>query len=471
MINIAFYTFSKKPTSTKQPTGSGNVLTCNIKSRSSIINPVIEVKTNITAYNYCYISSFGRYYYITDITFDSGLWIAQCRIDVLATYKTEIGSTSMFVLRSANASNGEIIDTLNPTTAYTTISAVNPTALTSSMLHDSIHDVEDGYYVLGVQGYDQASDNGVIYYQLTPDKFTLLLHTFYANSGNGTWWGNLSRGVIDSLAHISDYIVSCRWFPKSFVVDYGIDDSGPQPVQGDGYEIYLGSLNTHIKAPRVIGNIGYLVCYDDIPKHPQASYGNYTKVYPFTHYQLCDPLLGVITLNPVIMKNDTSVTQYMNFDYITGDVEITLTGNNTHYPFYTTYIKGSVDINLSGTSVDVGGFITNRAGVIANLRAENPIGAIAGIRTTINDIQPQPGNNQSNGIMLPLIGYAPFIRCCFKQITNRDVTNRGLPLYDYRQPSALGGYILPDNPEVAIDGTGNEIDMLKSLLAGGFFYE
>ena len=119
----------------------------------------------------------------------------------------------------------------------------------------------------------------------------------------------------------------------------------------------------------------------------------------------------------------------------------------------------------------MGGFITNRAGVIANIRAENPIGTIAGIRTTINDIQPQPGNNQSNGIMLPLIGYSPFIRCCFKQITNRDVTNQGLPLYDYRQPSALNGYILPDNPEVAIDGTGNEIDMLKSLLAGGFFYE
>ena len=100
MININFYTFSKKENSTKRPTGAGTVLSCNIKSRSSIVNPFIELKTNPTAFNYCYIPSFNRYYYISDITFDSGLWLVTCRIDVLATYKTEIGNTSMYILRS-----------------------------------------------------------------------------------------------------------------------------------------------------------------------------------------------------------------------------------------------------------------------------------------------------------------------------------------------------------------------------------
>ena len=118
MININFYTFSKKENSTKRPTGAGTVLSCNIKSRSSIVNPFIELKTNPTAFNYCYIPSFNRYYYISDITFDSGLWLVTCRIDVLATYKTEIGNTSMYILRSSERSNGEIVDTLFPTTAF-----------------------------------------------------------------------------------------------------------------------------------------------------------------------------------------------------------------------------------------------------------------------------------------------------------------------------------------------------------------
>lgn len=468
MININFYTFSKKDNSTKRPTGAGTVLSCNIKSRSSIVNPFIELKTNPTAFNYCYIPSFNRYYYISDITFDSGLWLVTCRIDVLATYKTEIGNTSMYVLRSSERSNGEIVDTLFPTTAYTTVTAVNPDPLSTL---PGVYRFEDGFYIIGVQGIDQASDNGVIYYQLTPAKFTLLLHTFYANSGNGAWWGNLARGVIDSIYHISDFITSCRWFPKSMVVDYGIDDSGPQPVPGDGYEIYLGGFNTHVKAPRVIGTAEYFTLYNDIPKHPQSAYGNYTKIYPYTHYEMVDPLIGVITLNPVVMKNDTSVIMYVEFDYVSGDAKLTICGDNSNYPFYITYIKGSVDINLSGSNFDIAGTVGGIVGGAIRALTENPIGVIAGVGSTLNNIMPAPGSNQSSGSMLAFDSYRPFIRCTFKQITARNISERGLPLMESRTPAQLGGYILPDEPHVEINGTAIEKDMLENALRGGFHYD
>lgn len=470
MLTVNFYTFTKKTNSTARPTGTAALTaSCLLKDVTSIITPVIELRTaNPIAYNYCYIADFNRYYFIDDIVWDAGVWSISLHCDVLATYKTVIGTTNGYVLRAANKSNGEIVDSLYPTTAVTTVTAVQPSATST---FTGATNFQSGYYVIGVQGIGQASDNGVIYYQLTPTKFTLLLHSFYANSGQGTWWGNLERGVINVLNNISDFIVTCRWYPKSFIVDYGIDDSGPQPVQGDGYEIYLGAFNTLVKAPRVIGNATYMVNYDDIPKHPQAAYGNYTKIMPFTCYELVDPLIGTLTLNPVVMKNDTAVTCYLNYDYVSGELKYTVTGNNTSYPFYTTFLKGGIDISLSGNDVNVSGLASKARTTLGSLMSGDMLGVAAGIGSTLTDLMPEPAHNESTGSIITIKHYSPFIRCLFKQIVNRDVTNKGLPLCEWNNPATLQGYMIIDDPHVATTGTSQETDQVNSYLASGFYYE
>ena len=468
-ITVDFYTFSKKTNSTKQPTGTAALsASCLLKDATSIITPVFQIRTSDpTAYNYCYCRAFHRYYFISDITWNKGYWEIRCKCDVLATYKTTIGSTNGYVVRASNRSDGEIVDNLYPTTAYTTVNAVTPDGTST---FTGATNFQSGYYVIGLQGNNSTSQNGVIYYQLTPAQFVDLISNFYANNSNTSWWGaSLAQGVINSIAHLDDYICSCRWYPVPFIVD--TDPPIPDGPPGPGYEIYLGSWDSGVKAPRVIADPTYTVFYDNIPKHPQAAYGNYTKIYPFTHYELVDPLIGTITLNPVIMKNDTEVRCYLKFDHTSGQIRYTVTGNNTSYPFYTTYLNGAVNINLSGMEVNVGGIAAGIGQTIANIAKDGWVGIAKGIANTVDNIAPQPGHNQISGGLAAMTNYAPFVRCCFKQIVDRDVTNKGLPYCKWNNPATLTGYMEIDNPHVAVAGTAQEIDQINGYLNSGFYYE
>ena len=153
-ITVNFYTFSKKTNSTKQPTGTAALsASCLLKDATSIISPVFQIRTSDpTTYNYCYCRAFHRYYFISDITWNKGYWEIRCKCDVLATYKTTIGSTNGYILRAANYSDGNIIDELYPATsavntdiAYSAYSAgwsntmsIGYTTQTAATIHGSV---------------------------------------------------------------------------------------------------------------------------------------------------------------------------------------------------------------------------------------------------------------------------------------------------------------------------------------------
>lgn len=67
-----------------------------------ILNPSIRVDSNnVFYYNYVYISEFGRYYYIENVTQDyDGLATVKLSIDVLMTYKNEILNTTGLINRA-----------------------------------------------------------------------------------------------------------------------------------------------------------------------------------------------------------------------------------------------------------------------------------------------------------------------------------------------------------------------------------
>lgn len=68
--------------------------------------------------NYCYISTFGRYYFISGYTTDSaGRITITCDVDVLHTYASAIKGTTQLVTRSESVNGGkptEIDDPLYP---------------------------------------------------------------------------------------------------------------------------------------------------------------------------------------------------------------------------------------------------------------------------------------------------------------------------------------------------------------------
>lgn len=109
-FTITGYSFAKRANSTKQPTGlSGTDFNVVLKDKCSYDKPVFRLQNSGTLdINYI---QWGRwYYFVTDISYvRDDLFDVTCDLDVLATYKTEIGQTSAFVLYDT-AANTEIVD-------------------------------------------------------------------------------------------------------------------------------------------------------------------------------------------------------------------------------------------------------------------------------------------------------------------------------------------------------------------------
>ena len=90
-------------------------LSGELRNQTSVLNPNIRIESvdNIAGYNYCYISEFGRYYYIVDITsVRTGCWQVSLRCDVLMSYKDQIKSITGVVVRQENNPNKLLVDRL-----------------------------------------------------------------------------------------------------------------------------------------------------------------------------------------------------------------------------------------------------------------------------------------------------------------------------------------------------------------------
>lgn len=78
------------------------------KDQSSVMSPsiIIGTSTNISAFNYAYIDTFGRYYYITEvIVLRADLYLLKLHADVLMTYRSQIRSCSAVCRRQENINN------------------------------------------------------------------------------------------------------------------------------------------------------------------------------------------------------------------------------------------------------------------------------------------------------------------------------------------------------------------------------
>ena len=96
---------------TKSPS-TVSTLTGTLKDSSSIIDPVILIQRDSpVGFNYCYIQTFNRYYFVNDIIIvKNGLLEIHCHVDVLMSFKTEILAQRALVSRNAKNWNLYIND-------------------------------------------------------------------------------------------------------------------------------------------------------------------------------------------------------------------------------------------------------------------------------------------------------------------------------------------------------------------------
>lgn len=98
-MDIVLYVCSSERQAINKTIGSAATLTGSLRGESSIISPSFLIEhSNPSGFNYCYISDFGRYYFITNITsVRTGIWRIDCAVDVLMSFQTEILNLDVIV--------------------------------------------------------------------------------------------------------------------------------------------------------------------------------------------------------------------------------------------------------------------------------------------------------------------------------------------------------------------------------------
>lgn len=472
-MKVNFYTFAKKYNSTARPTGNGSEYECVLKTSSGVITPTIELQlglsSNPSAYNYCYIPDYNRYYWIKEWDFVSHLWIASLNVDVLATWKPYIGDTYMYVYRASAESDGNLSDTKYPTTANVTVE--------QRYFTNTNKKFSEGFFVLGIYGENQNSTS-MSYYSISGADFPGFLQRLYAGSlSDNNWNGALSKGLRNAVYDVSSYIKTCRWYPQN-----------PGFVNYEVHSIMVGGISIVVDAcPITDSSTGESLVMGPkiwtLPKHPQArTRGAYLNLAPYSRYRLVYMPFGSFELNSAIVGKYETIGVKIGIDAITGDAIMTvrvgdsqmISSNFTSYPLLmTATCKFGVDIPIAVAQTNFASVLSTRAGAFISATHDNPLSfAVSRVSAVTELVRPQlDGISNSQGGLGAVNFQYNNITCEFYPLADEDNSSNGRPLMKVRKPSALGGYIEAESGSFSAPATVTEMEEVKQFIDTGFYYE
>lgn len=475
MFNVTFYIFNKKENSTKQP--DANVTkqeySCILKEPSGILNPTISINMglslNPSQYNYCYIPTFNRYYYINEWSFEKGLWYASLSVDVLASCKNYIGNHDLYILRASAESDTYITDAKYPITNVVNSYIDNLGAVTvyrgdQSRARPNYFNTElrSGYYYLGVNG---ANGTGVTWYCMSASSFNTLINNLF--SYIPTDMSDISTGVAKNIADPIQYIVDCYWLPDV-----------PIGIIFDDINIVFGTYTIAVNQAGVFDPVASIQRYEatfNIRKHPQASNrGKYLNNAPFSNYQLFMQPFGTISLDASVMIDDTTLKAIWYVDYTTGEADLTIRATNSLLA--NLKAKLGVPIQLSQTTVSLLGQAT---GVLSSVLGGTTGTILGSVAESVFDMagiegaksQPKPSSMGGGGNFLPFNSYRPTLNSDFYYIVDEYNNEIGRPLCKVRKPKNLGGYMVVLDGSIPAPFTKSELQEVNTYLTGGFYYE
>ena len=445
-LTLEMYTFSKKINSTKQPSGSGQSVSAVFKDNTSVVSPTFILSSFNTSWNY--IKWGSRYYFVDDIVILSNNHAEYvCKTDVLATFKSEIGSSVQYVLRAASAYNPYALDMKYPAQASSILSNIS----LSSLAVDST-----GLYVLGVVG--SGSTNTVTYYTMGATNFAQLMialfDTSYLNAQD------ISVELQKELVNPFQYIVSCYWFPFTATqmagdmaqIKFGWWDSG----------VYGGKL---AESQRVVS----LEQTFELPRHPQAgTRGIYLNDAPYTRYMLNCYSFGSIPIDPAPFVANNAGAIEIDVDIFTGVAQMYVATQSSR--LFTEISQFGVPIQINQNTANVIGGALSLAGGLVGVAYGNYVGAGQGILSAVESAFPQVQSKGANGSKVAFM-QTPNIVASFRQLVEEDNAQIGRPLCQQKTISTLSGYILCEDADLDSAGTTSEKEQIIGYLNSGFYYE
>lgn len=103
---IKTYNYNGEPNRVNKTLQENEEYTGVLNSTVNILEPVIRFRTtNIVTFNYVYIESLHRYYFVSEIQQNGDICTVYLRTDVLMTYKDKILDSIGTLTKGANVNN------------------------------------------------------------------------------------------------------------------------------------------------------------------------------------------------------------------------------------------------------------------------------------------------------------------------------------------------------------------------------
>lgn len=456
--------YSKRKNSTAQPT-SGTDVDIKLKNDCSVINPIFQTSTVPITANYFYIPDFGRYYFLSNIVQISySIWEFTLEVDVLASYKTAIGSTSARIAFSSTGWDKDLVDT-RATVKTTKLKYMRSksTVLTSA-----------GCYIFTVFNNYPTGTNGLgMSYVLEEGEMAKVK----AWLGSGT--------VLDDIANFFngepiESIFGCIWvpFPYSSV-----------PAAASVSTIWIGNQESGSISAKILAGTG-------IYNAPQISdldipyrYNDFRDAEPYTSLQIYLPGVGYTNIN----IGDWLDTVYLKVDYTmeygTGDLTYYLKDIN-NFLIQTVSCNVASLCPLGQVTGNGGGIVTSVGGIIGGagtlavgaLTGSVPLalgGAAAALAGAANvalnankratSIKGNSGGRTSTEVKdVILTGF-------YMDVEDVDaaayIATKGRPVGVTHAISNHSGYVQCDDASAPSVGTALEKERINNYLNSGFYYE
>lgn len=486
-ITCTFYSFSKKENSTARPSGSGTSYSCTLKEPTSIEAPTLELAiASPTFYDYAYIPSFDRYYYVTDWTYNRGVWEVTLAVDVLASFKTEIGNSSIYVLRAANAYNKEIKDTMYPLK-----SEVNKDVAQGTLYQWAVG-LNQGSYIVycnnGKISSQDLSSGSLNYMAFSPEEFAHLLEALYPQSTielNDLMTLPAYSMFANALLNPVDYITRVVWIPQSVA---NIADSHLLTTNFGYYTAKYPYENPNVPGQTIMGYVNHHAISGfrktqtvdiTVPHRQDLTRGAWADAEPFSRYYAYYAPFGIIPLDSVMMSTAVTLQATASLDVTSGDLKLTLRTIGDYGSFKDIVYEGMANVGIEipidkAKSDGIRAFQTaiGAAGVILDSAMGNYSGLSSDIQSTIGSLTAAPPKGSST-TPKGLLSLADTIYLYheYYDFVDGDNTNKGRPLCEVRQISGVAGFMITNNGNISISGTAGEKAAVRRYLEGGFYYE
>ena len=471
-------TTSKRINSTAIPTGLSEY-NAVLKTPSSVESPVLEMSFFNPLYNYAYIPSFHRYYFVTGVTpLSDYLYQYTLVVDTLASFKSAINISKVYVERSESDGNPWLKDE-----TWTHIEG-NPTVLSTSTPVSGMS--TSGIFILQTVGSGANSiAGGNAMYAISASTLNSLVSELF----NTDFYGD---GVVDDTTKFYfnpfQYITSCRWFPISI-------NGSATPIKFGWWESKYSGTSITNSGTTLSATVIMPAALDWTSYDPQWS--------RFTLYL---PGIGDIEIDPIFCGKDLNIAFYV--DLITGNcnvkvrceeadiasatgqwgIEVQLTQLSSDPSNMTSTVFQSLDVasggvfstsmNLEGVNemsysdrvkVGVAGTIVNGARTLMGMFGKGD----SIVEAAKNTMSPQLSLSGANGNRSYLSTNQSIILSWKHYDRYYDTTPMfGMPCRRVKTLGDLSGYTICKNASLSISGaTSTEVAAIKTALEGGVYLE